>query len=99
MLNSILFRINMMRIISVRSSSSYLLSRYILIVGLSACSIVNGQTNWKNVSNQFGNLPSSINVLKSDELLDGSPSIMYIATIKAKDYAKEFFVDTEQNTI
>ena len=94
MLNSILFRINMMRIISVRSSSSYLLSRYILIVGLSACSIVNGQTNWKNVSNQFGNLPSSINVLKSDELLDGSPSIMYIATIKAKDHAKEFFVDT-----
>ena len=94
MLNSILFRINTMRLISGRSSSSYLLSRYILIVGLSACSMANGQTNWKDVSNQFGKLPSSIKVLKSDELLDGAASIMYIATIKSKDHAKQIFVDT-----
>jgi exopolysaccharide biosynthesis protein len=32
--------------------------------------------------------------LKSDDLLDGAPSIMFIATIKAKYHAKQFFVDT-----
>jgi hypothetical protein len=64
------------------------------MVCLLASSIVNGQTNWKDVSNEFGKLPTSIRVLKSDELLDGSPSIMYIATIMAKDHAKQFFVDT-----
>jgi hypothetical protein len=94
MLNSILSRINMMKITFGRSSASYLLSRYILIVGLSSSSIVNGQTNWKDVSSQFGKLPTSIKVLKSDDLLDGAPSIMFIATIKAKDHAKQFFVDT-----
>jgi len=94
MLNSIFFRINIMRVLSGRSSSSCLLFRYILIISLSACSIVQGQTNWKDVSNQFGKLPTSIKVLKSDDLLDGAPSIMFVATIKAKDHAKHFFVDT-----
>lgn len=94
MLNSILSRINMMKITFGRSSASYLLCRYILIVGLSSSSIVNGQTNWKDVSSQFGKLPTSIKVLKSDDLLDGAPSIMFIATIKAKYHAKQFFVDT-----
>ena len=94
MLNSILFRINPMGLMSLRRSSSCPLSRYILMVCLLASSMLNGQTNWKDVSNDFGKLPASINVLKSDELLDGSPSIMYIATIKAKDHAKQFFVDT-----
>jgi hypothetical protein len=84
----------MMKITFGRSSASYLLSRYILIVGLSSSSIVNGQSNWKDVSSQFGKLPTSIKVLKSDDLLDGAPSIMFIATIKAKDHAKQFFVDT-----
>lgn len=94
MLNSILSRINMMKLIFGRSSASYLLCRYILIVGLSSSSIVNGQSNWKDVSSQFGKLPTSIKVLKSDDLLDGAPSIMFIATIKAKYHAKQFFVDT-----
>lgn len=94
MLNRILSRINMMKLIFGRSSASYLLCRYILIVGLSSSSIVNGQSNWKDVSSQFGKLPTSIKVLKSDDLLDGAPSIMFIATIKAKDHAKQFFVDT-----
>lgn len=94
MLNRILSRINMMKLIFGRSSASYLLCRYILIVGLSSSSIVNGQSNWKDVSSQFGKLPTSIKVLKSDDLLDGAPSIMFIATIKAKYHAKQFFVDT-----
>jgi hypothetical protein len=84
----------MMKLIFGRSSTSYLLCRYILIVGLSSSSIVNGQSNWKDVSSQFGKLPTSIKVLKSDDLLDGAPSIMFIATIKAKYHAKQFFVDT-----
>ena len=94
MLNSILFRINLMGLMSIRHSSSCPLSRYILMVCLLASSMLNGQTNWKDVSNDFGKLPASIKVLKANELLDGSPSIMYIATIKAKDHAKQFFVDT-----
>lgn len=94
MLNSIWFRINIIGFIPFRPSISHLLSRFVLIVCLSACSAVNGQTKWKDVSSQFGQLPSSIKVLKSDDLLDGSPSIMFIATIKAKDHANKFFVDT-----
>jgi len=94
MLNSILLRINIIGFMPFRPSISHLLSRFVLIVCLSACSVVNGQTNWKDVSYHFGQLPSSIKVLKSDELLDGCPSIMYVATIKAKDHAKQFFVDT-----
>lgn len=94
MLNSIALRINMIRLKFGYLSSTYLLSCYMLIVGILISSLVNGQINWKDVSNQFGKLPASIKVLKSDELLDGSPSIMYIATIRAKDHAKQFFVDT-----
>ena len=94
MLNSILFRINPIGLMSIRYSSSCPLSRYILMVCLLASSMLNGQTNWKDVSNDFGKLPASIKVLKANEILDGSPSIMYIATIKAKDHAKQFFVDT-----
>jgi hypothetical protein len=91
MLNSILFRINKMEF---SFGSPLFLYRYLMILLLVSSSVVNGQTNWKDVSNEFGNLPRSIKVLKSDELLDGSPSIMYVATIKAKDHAKGIFVDT-----
>ena len=94
MLNSIFDRFNIMVLIFRQSSTSSLLYRYMLIVCLLASSMLNGQTNWKDVSNDFGKLPASIKVLKSDELLEGSPSIMYVATIKAKDHAKQFFVDT-----
>lgn len=91
MLNCILFRINKMVFIF---GSPLFLYRYLMILLLVSSSVVNGQTNWKDVSNEFGNLPRSIKVLKSDELLDGSPSIMYVATIKAKYHAKGIFVDT-----
>ena len=94
MLNSILFRINQMRLSNTRSTSPLIRSLYILIVSFLTCFIAHAQTNWKNVSNEFGKLPTSIKVLKSDELLDGSPSIMYVATIKAKDHRNQFFVDT-----
>jgi len=91
MLSSILFRINKM---VFSYGSPLFLYRYLMILLLVSSSVVNGQTNWKDVSSEFGNLPRSIKVLKSDELLDGSPSIMYVATIKAKYHAKGIFVDT-----
>ena len=94
MLNSILLRINQMRLSFIWSTSTFVLSHYLFIAGLFFCSIAQAQTKWKDVSNDFGKLPASIKVLKSDELLEGSPSIMYVATIKAKDHAKQFFVDT-----
>ena len=94
MLNSILLRINQMRLSFSWSTSTFVLSHYLFIAGLFFCSIAQAQTKWKDVSNDFGKLPASIKVLKSDELLEGSPSIMYVATIKAKDHAKQFFVDT-----
>ena len=94
MLNSILLRINQMRLSFSWSTSTFVFSHYLFIAGLFLCSIAQAQTKWKDVSNDFGKLPASIKVLKSDELLDGSPSIMYVATIKAKDHAKQFFVDT-----
>jgi exopolysaccharide biosynthesis protein len=93
MLNRILYRINIMAL-NFGCSSSYLLSCCILMSGIFTCSVVKSQTNWKDVSNEFGKIPTSIKVLKSDEALDGSPSIIYIATIKSKDHAKQFFVDT-----
>ena len=94
MLNSNWFRINMIRLNFRYALSPYLLLCYMLILGSLTSSRVNGQTSWKDVSNHFGKLPASIKVLKADESLDGSPSIMYIATIKAKDHAKQLFVDT-----
>ena len=94
MLNSILLRINQMRLSFSWSTSTFVFSHYLFIAGLFFCSIAQAQTKWKDVSNDFGKLPASIKVLKSDELLDGSASIMYIATIKAKNHSKHFFVDT-----
>ena len=94
MLNSILLRINQIRKNFIWSSSPLVLSQYFFIIGFFSCSILHAQTKWKDVSNEFGKLPTSVKVLKCDESLDGSPSIMYIATIKAKDHAKQFFVDT-----
>ncbi len=52
------------------------------------------QTNWKNATDQFGKLPESIRVLKSDEMLDGFASVMYVAEINTKDKNIDFFVDT-----
>jgi len=94
MLNSMLFRIKQMRLSYTRSTSQLIRSRYILIGCFLKCSSVHAQTNWKNVSNEFVNLPTSIKVLKSNDLLDGAPSIMYVATINAKEHAKQFLVDT-----
>ena len=94
MLNSNSFIINLIRVKCRYALPPYILSCYMLTLGILTSSLVNGQTSWKDVSNQFGKLPASIKVLKSDEALDGSPSIMYVATIKAKDHAKQFYVDT-----
>lgn len=94
MLNRVLLRIKWIKSILLLSNVTFLLTLCILILGLSACSFVHAQTNWKDVSSEFGNLPTSIKVLKSNDLLDGAPSIMYVATIKAKEHAKQFLVDT-----
>lgn len=87
MLNRITVRINQVYRISVS-----------LMLSLCICSffptVAQSQTNWKNVSDQFGNLPGSIRVLKSDEILDGFPSVMYVAEINVKDKSFDFFVDT-----
>lgn len=55
---------------------------------------LSAQVSWKNVSSEYGELPTSINVFSSSDLLDGAPSIMFVAEIKSKDKKIDFYVDT-----
>lgn len=87
MLNSILVRIKRVDHIPVL----LLLSFCVFFLG---SSVVKSQTKWKNVSEQFGMLSENVRVLKSDELLDGFPSVMFVAEINVKDKSIDFFVDT-----
>lgn len=87
MLNRITTRINKVYRVSVYPLLS-------MFIGFLFSTAAQGQTNWKNVSDQFGKLPESIRVLKSEEMLEGFPSLMYVAEINVKDKSVDFFVDT-----
>lgn len=75
-------------------SPKFLMLLISLVISLSNQTDAVAQTEWKNVSDQFGKLPETIRILKSDELLEGFPSVMFVAEIKSKDKKIDFYVDT-----
>ena len=84
------------RIFPKTKSFSLLQSRMILLIVLLLLMVPHlfAQLNWKNVSQEYGELPKSIKVFSSLDLLDGAPSILYYAEIDSKDRKNNFFVDT-----
>jgi hypothetical protein len=88
MLNRILHKMKTPHHVPIYTILCLLIFQLMLIPHLSA------QVKWKNVRTEFGKLPPSINVLSSTDLLDGAPSIMFVAEIKSKDKKIDFYVDT-----
>lgn len=52
------------------------------------------QLQWVKVNSSYGNLPSSVNIYRAEQLMDGAPSIQYYVEIDATDRNRDFFVDT-----
>jgi hypothetical protein len=57
----------------------------LLLLSLSAYS----QFKWKDVSSEFGNLPSSVKVFFTKDSLNGRPFVAYYASINLKDHKLE----------
>jgi|1048.fasta_scaffold04850_3 hypothetical protein len=55
---------------------------------------VHGQLTWTNVSDQFGYLPPSVSVFKTQEHLEGRPNIAFYVEIDTRDKNLDFNVDT-----
>jgi exopolysaccharide biosynthesis protein len=55
---------------------------------------VNGQLNWTNVSDQYGVLPASVSVFKTQDKIDGRPNIAFYVEIDTRDKNLSFEVDT-----
>lgn len=52
------------------------------------------QLQWQNVSHQYAPLPSSIQVYKTESLVDGKPNIAYYLIADLKDKELQFKTDT-----
>ncbi len=56
--------------------------------------LLSAQLGWKEVTHTFGELPSSIQVYRTDNLLDGKPNIAYFVIADLKDQRLDFRADT-----
>ena len=88
MLNRILHKMKTPHRVHIYTILFLITCHLILVPHLSA------QVKWKNVTTEYGELPSSTNIFSSSELLNDAPSIMFVAEIKSKDKKIDFFVDT-----
>jgi hypothetical protein len=68
--------------------------RIIAIVCLLNTLSVHGQLKWTNVSDQYGYLPSSVSVFKTQDQLEGRPNIAFYVEIDTRDKNLDFDVDT-----
>jgi hypothetical protein len=68
--------------------------RIIVIVCLLNTLSVHGQLKWTNVSDQYGYLPSSVSVFKTQDQLEGRPNIAFYVEIDTRDKNLDFNVDT-----
>jgi Phosphodiester glycosidase len=66
---------------------------FVFIFTFVLSTISKAQLKWENVDNLFGQLPKSIHVFKSNDSLDGKPSIAYYVDVDLKD--KKIEVDTD----
>ena len=55
---------------------------------------VHGQLKWTNVSDQYGYLPPSVSVFKTQEQLEGRSNIAFYVEIDTRDKNLDFDVDT-----
>lgn len=55
---------------------------------------LSAQLDWKNVTHSFGDLPTSIEVYRTDNLLDGKPNISFLVVADLKDRQLDFRADT-----
>jgi hypothetical protein len=78
------------RILSNRTATF----RIVVIVCLLNTLSVHGQLRWTNVSDQYGNLPPSVSVFKTQEQLEGRPNIAFYVEIDTRDKNLDFNVDT-----
>ncbi|MBK6635276.1 MAG: hypothetical protein IPG38_14075 [Chitinophagaceae bacterium] len=53
-----------------------------------------GQVQWINVDADYGPLPSTVQVFKTTDSLDGKPFIAFFVKAKLKDRKLDFTVDT-----
>ena len=66
----------------------------ILIMLLCCGSDVNAQVKWINVDSAFAPLPSTVQVFKTTDSVDGKPFIAFYVKAKLKDRKLDFTVDT-----
>jgi hypothetical protein len=52
------------------------------------------QVKWVNVDSAFGPLPSTVQVFKTTDSLDGKPFVAYYVKAKLKDRKLDFTTDT-----
>jgi exopolysaccharide biosynthesis protein len=69
---------------------------FLLLIGCLPDSLI-GQIKWNNVSDQFGNLPESVVIFKSQDQLNGRPNIAFYVEIDTRDKNLAFKVDTTLN--
>ncbi len=69
----------------------------IIAVALCLTSAVSAQVSWVNVDAEFGRLPQSMHVFRTNDSLDGKPNIAYYVKVPLKDAGIFFDADTALN--
>ena len=70
---------------------------YIITAALCLTSAVSAQVSWANVDAEFGRLPQSMHVFRTNDSLDGKPNIAYYVKVPLKDAGIFFDADTALN--
>lgn len=66
----------------------------LILLALPASSFAQSGLNWVNVDTAFGELPSSLHVYRTKDLLDGKPNIAYYVVADLSDKKLNFTTDT-----
>jgi hypothetical protein len=70
---------------------------YVITAALFLTSVVSAQVSWVNVDAEFGRLPQSMHVFRTNDSLDGKPNIAYYVKVPLKDAEIIFDADTALN--
>lgn len=66
----------------------------LILLALPASSFAQSSLNWISVDTAFGELPSSVHVYRTKDLLDGKPNIAYYIVADLSDKRLKFTTDT-----
>ncbi|MFT3844146.1 MAG: phosphodiester glycosidase family protein [Lacibacter sp.] len=64
------------------------------VLFLSTAPFCLGQLHWKNVDSLYGQLPASVHVFTTNDLIDGKPNIAFYVIADLKSRALQFTTDT-----